>query len=386
MRILFAHNNADLYGSSRSLLRLASRLVKDGSDVYVVLPFEGALNGELREAGIQVMVLPGMAVIERAAFRSLAGLLSFSVRLPVSIWRMMRLIRRLRPDLVHSNTSVMLPSAIAARMSRVRHIWHIREFYTEFPGFWKAYQRIMGACSDSIVCVSKAVQEQFSSSVRKTTTVIHNGFPLEEFEPVGQERINRFKAAFGLENRRLVGLVGRIILQRKGHEIFVQAAALLKDRFPDVRFLVVGACYPGNEFHGENLNQLIDELGVDDFVVQTGEVEDIKSAYAALDVSVLASAKPEPFGGVVIESMALGKPVVGTNIGGTPEQLQDGVTGLLVPPGNAEAMADALARLLEDESLCQRMGVSARKRFEREFGFEPFYLKMMRVYNKEGNQ
>ncbi len=377
MKFLFAHNNADLYGSSRSLLRLTSRLVLDGHDACVVLPFDGELGDALRAVGVRVDIMSGLAVIERSAFKSLTGFLSFGIRLPISVVRFWCLIRRVVPDVVHSNTSVMMVSALAGRFSKVRNIWHIREFYTDFPGFWKIYQQLMGFCSDTIICVSSAVQEQFVSKVRKKTVVLHNGFPLDEFEPILPERVSQFKASFGLQGKVLVGLVGRIILERKGHDVFVKAAALLKDRFPDVRFVVIGSCYPGNEYHLDDLNKLIDELGVRDAIVFTGDVEDVREAYAALDISVLASARPEPFGGVTIESMAFGKPVVGTNIGGTPEQIADRVTGLLIPPNDAKAMAEAIETLLENESLRTTMGEGGRKRFEERFTFEPFYKRLL---------
>jgi glycosyltransferase involved in cell wall biosynthesis len=380
MNILFAHNNADLYGSSRSLLRLSSRLVKDGHAVSAVLPFDGPLGSALREIGVTVYVLPEMAVIERSIFKTAAGLLSFACRLPLSVFRLMRLIRKIGPDIVHSNTSVMIASALAGRFSRVRTIWHIREFYTDFPGFWKIYQQIMSFCSDRIICVSAAVQQQFSGRIQRKTIVLHNGFPNEEFIPVDPGRIDAFKQQYGLAGFRLVGLVGRIILQRKGQDVFVQAAALLKERFPDVRFLLIGSCYPGNEFHGENLNRMVEELGVGDVVIQTGEVEDVKAAYSVLDISVLASAKPEPFGGVTIESMAFRKPVIGTNVGGTPEQIADGETGILVPPNDPQAMADALDRLLAAPDRARQMGAAGRKRFEEHFEFEPFYRKVQELY------
>ncbi|MBK7260238.1 MAG: glycosyltransferase family 4 protein [Ignavibacteriae bacterium] len=104
---------------------------------------------------------------------------------------------------------------------------------------------------------------------------------------------------------------------RKGQDTFLRAAALIAAEHPDVRFVLIGSPFPGNESHGKALSALGRELGIDKQIVFTGDVADIRAAYAALDISVLPSEQPEPFGGVVIESMAAGKPVIGTRIGGT---------------------------------------------------------------------
>jgi glycosyltransferase involved in cell wall biosynthesis len=103
---------------------------------------------------------------------------------------------------------------------------------------------------------------------------------------------------------------------------------------------------------------------------------------SALDVVALPSALPEPFGGVVIEAMALGRPVVGTNAGGTPEQIDDGVTGHLVPPGDPPALAEAIGRLLADRELRERMGAAGRSRYLERFEFERFYGTMTAVYQE----
>ena len=113
----------------------------------------------------------------------------------------------------------------------------------------------------------------------------------------------------------------------------------------------------------------------------TGEIDDIKAVYASLDISIMASAKPEPFGGVTIESMAYGKPVIGTNIGGTPEQIIHNHSGILIPPNDPEAMAEAILKLLDDSALRKEIGENAKHRFNHSFSFEEYYEKLMNCYN-----
>jgi type III pantothenate kinase len=96
----------------------------------------------------------------------------------------------------------------------------------------------------------------------------------------------------------------------------------------------------------------------------------------------MASGLPEPFGGVTLEAMALGKPVVGTAIGGTVEQIEDGVSGLLVPPNDPDAMAAALKKLLDDPALRLRMGQAGRVRLEERFCFTLHYKRIMQLYHE----
>lgn len=377
--VLFAHNNADMYGSSRSLVRLALKLSTDGHSVYAVLPYDGPLRQCLEQGNVKVLLLPGMAIVERDAFKSFSGLFSFIVRLPVSVFRFIRFVHQIKPDIIHSNTSVTLPSALAAKINRIPHVWHIREFYTDFPRFWGIYQRLMVFFSSRIVCVSTAVQSQFGRNTKPTTTVLHNGFPEKEFRPVSQERVQLFKSQYNLNGKKLVGVIGRLKCKRKGQETFVEAAKLIAPKYPDVCFVLIGSAFPGNESHEVVLREQAAPLG--DRVVFTGDVEDIKAAYVALDVVVMPSGQPEPFGGVVIEAMALERPVVATAIGGTVEQVVDGETGFLVPPNDSKALATAIEKLLGHPESAVAMGRAGKKRFHECFEFDLFYPQMMSIYN-----
>jgi len=380
MRVLFVHSNADLYGASRSLLRLAGRLARDGNTVLAVLPYDGPLRPALAAAGVEVMVRRSLALLERRVFRNPFVALWLLLRWPFSVAGLVRVIRGFKPGLVHTNTAVIADAPLAARLAGVPHVQHVREFFTEFGAPWRPYRAFLLACAGRMVCVSTPVADQFGGACR--VVVIHNGFPRDEFPPVPADRVEAFRARFGLAGLRAVGVVGRIKAGRKGQDVFVRAAALLRDRRPDLRFLLVGSPFPGNESHLARVLALARELGVADRVVYTGDVEDVHAAYAALEAVVLPSVRPEPFGGVVVEAMALGRPVIGTAIGGTVEQVAGGETGILVPPGDATALAAAIERLLADPGLAARMGAAGRERFLARFEFEPFYARMKALYGE----
>jgi len=382
MRILFAHHNPDLYGSSRSLFRLTSRLVEDGHGVMVVVPEEGPLTALFERKGVNVVIEPKMTPFERLSFGSPGGVLRFLFGLPASVRRMARHIRSFQPDIVHTNTSVVLAAALAARRCRTPHVWHLREFYGEFPSFWKLYARFMLHLSSRVVCISRSVAEQFSH-LRPTARVhvLYNGYPRDEYEGVTDDRVEAFRRRHGLDSTHLlVGVVGRVKIRRKGQEVFIDAASRLAASHPGARFLIIGSPFRGYESQVDTLKEMVASHGLVDRVVFTGDVDDIKAAYQALDVVVVPSALPEPFGGVIAEAMAFSKPVVSTTIGGPSEIIEDGRTGLLVAPGDAEALADAMTRLLANGPLRASMGIAGRERYLSHFTFEPFYASILSIY------
>lgn len=383
MRVLFFHSVPDVYGASRSLLRLTSRLVQDGHQILVVLPGDGPLSALLKQAGVDVAYVPRLLIIKRGRSRSLRNWAWGIVSGPISVFHLIRVLRSFQPDCVHTNTSLIVASAIAARVKRVPHVCHVREMFSDFPKLWVVYQWFLYLFSDAIICVSQAVAAQFHPFIRRRKVeVIYNGFPQSEFEKVGDERVRAFRERFRLNGHVLVGLIGRIKIGRKGQDIFVRSAAMLKDKFPEVRFLCIGSPFPGNEDHLSRLTEMVHRLSLDKQFLYTGDIDDIKAVYACLDISVVPSVLPESFSGVVIESMAMGKPVIGSSIGGTVEQIDDGVTGFLVPPGNVEALAHKLSVLLSNRGLMQLVGQQGRRRFLNEFEFIPFYHQISTVYSR----
>lgn len=177
----------------------------------------------------------------------------------------------------------------------------------------------------------------------------------------------------------LVGTVGRMH-PWKGHGVFVEAAARVLAAAPDARFLVVGdAAFEGHARYREELEAHIKALGLGGKVILAGSRDDVPDVMRALDLFVLPSLR-EPFGIVLIEAQACGKAAIGSDVGGIPEAMAAGETGLLVAPGDGAALAGAILDLLGDEQRREAMGRAGRLRVEREFSCDAMVERTRALY------
>jgi len=376
--VLSVHNSADIYGASRCLHRMLELFARSGHEIHVVLPADGPLTELLQNSGIKVHIFPFLAVIERLNLGSLRGKIAFFVHFWLSVLWLVVLIVKLNVDVVHSNTAVLPAPALATTLTRRRHLWHIREFFSEYPGMWRHYQKYMWRFSDKIITISSAVQRQFEPRFQEKCTLVYDGLDADAAS-VDLESAHRFRASVG-NPKFLAGVVGRIKWVRKGQEVLIRAAAILAEEHPEARYVIVGSAAPGNEDHLIRLQQLIKDLKMEDKILITGEITNVHDVYAALDVTVVPSILPEPFGCVVMESMAAGTPVVASRCGGIAEQIVDGVTGFLFEPGDERELASALDRLMVDPALRSRFAQASRERCAEKFGIRTFHEKLAEVF------
>jgi glycosyltransferase involved in cell wall biosynthesis len=162
-------------------------------------------------------------------------------------------------------------------------------------------------------------------------------------------------------NRTTVALVGSLEAW-KGHSVFIDAAATLSPRYPEVQFLIVGGETLAEPAYPAVLSARIRDLGLQDSVRITGWRSDVKAIVAAVDIVVHASIEPEPFGNVVPEAMSLGKPVIAADAGGPREVIRHGIDGLLCSPGSIEELVASVACLLDNGQLRRDLGTTARER------------------------
>lgn len=225
------------------------------------------------------------------------------------------------------------------------------------------FHRISYRYVDRILAISDVIHRNVLDTLpvnAERVLTLHDAIDTQRFSPERGDR-ERVRKEFGYDTKTpVVGFVGRFS-PGKGHEELLRAAAILKESYPDVRYLVVGEPSHAEESYAEEIRALARELNVDSIVRFAGFRKDIPDVMAAFDLFAFPS-HAESFGIVLIEAMAMERPVVSTNCDGVLDIMVHGETGLMVPPRDAGAFAGALRKLLDDSSLRARMGSSARRR------------------------
>jgi len=273
--------------------------------------------------------------------------------------------------LVANTVRAALYTALAARLAGVPFVWHMRDFWLseERPrSLWadRLGKTILGAAACCIIANSHNTAAHLPRS--RKVVVVPNGIDAARYMPQMDGRPFRQQHAIPAA-APLIGVVGRL-RPWKGQARFLRAAARIARARPDAWFAIVGGTIlDADRSYGQELQRMAVELGLAERVVFTGQLDDVRPALAAMDVFVHPG-DPEPFGLATVEAMAMGKPVVAFGHGALPEIVEEGVSGLLAPPGDEEALAQAVLALLSDEGWRAAMGRAGRARVERAFTAE----------------
>jgi len=351
-------------GSHRSLLGFLEGLMPEWEAV--------AAYGEHNEAFLELYGSRGVRcepviVPQYTNIRGFGNLLTFLVALSRSILKLRRLLWTERPDLLYSETMKgRLTASLAAWGLPVKVLGYVRDWRSVGPANRLAFQ-----LSDAFVIISRAVLERcFPQGLRhpERTFLIYNGVDPQRFVPRQPEPA--LLRGLGLEGARVVLYCGRIVPWKRP-DLVLRAVAELRHRgLDDVKLLIVGALqediHPGSSADFESV---VAETGLADALVRPGFVHDVRPYISLADVVAVPS-DFEPFGRIVIESLALERPVVGADAGGIPEIISDGVDGLLVPPGDHSALADALQRILEKPEFANLLALRGRRMVMQRFTME----------------
>ncbi len=347
-RVLFLNSSSGRYGADRQLVALATGLDPERYVPMVVLPSEGELADDLRSVGVEVRIRP-LAVLRRALFTP-GGLAGVSARAAADAINLRRLIRARNVALVHSNTSVILSGAAAARAAGVPHVFSVREIYADFARFWPYYRRFL-LTSAALSCSSTATRDQFGASPR--ARVIYEAVTIAR-----RESRDLARQKLGLADEAFVCAVLGRISSWKGQEVLAKALAEWPLDESGAIGLVAGAAWPGQERYEDGLRDLAQSLGLGERLRLLGFV-DPSVVYGAADVVVVPSTRPDPLPNAALESAASGCCVVAAAHGGLPEIIQDGLTGRLFAPGDSAQLAGVLAELMGDPAQRRRLGEAA---------------------------
>jgi len=287
---------------------------------------------------------------------------------------------RFKADLIHANNEPLCNRAalLVGKILKIPTVCHVRG---NLNGSSRIMKRAFGL-PDHFTPVSRWVSEIIQNKFdvpQEKITVIYDGLELENLETTRDGSI--FRSQFNIpQDAFAVGLVG-LLIPWKGQEIFLDAAAILKEKIPSLKMIIIGGtpdeCTPFENI----LHQRVRDEGLEETVVFTGHITDMPTVYNGLDVVVSASTSPEPLGTVVIESMTMGRPLIGPNHGGAAEMMEHEKTGLLFEHGNAENLACAITQFHDSRELRENLGIAAREKALKTFAVEEHVRHVQNTYS-----
>jgi sugar transferase (PEP-CTERM/EpsH1 system associated) len=303
----------------------------------------------------------------------------------VAYFRFFRLIRRLRPAILHTRNIGTLDCAVIGRLAGVsicihgEHGWHADDPF----GLRVKYRFLRRTC-DLFVSKYVAVSRDIEIWLRDLIGIpadrivqIYNGVDVDKFKPEGTAVRLPFDNAG--TSFLVIGTVGRLD-RIKNFDLLVRAVALLVDHSPDVRervrLVIVGDGPQLKELH-----DLVDKLGLHEIVFFPGKRQDIDELLRSMDIFVLPSCN-EGISNTILESMVTGLPVIAAEVGGNPELIVDGETGWLIPANSADAIVEALQRYLDNPRLTESHGRAGRDRAVRLFSLQAMVQSYVQLYDR----
>lgn len=376
-RILFVDHVAAMSGGEVALLNLVLQFRGSQYEPVVLLFSEGPLADKLRNAGIELHVAPlhGSVINSRKddlgggtllRLRDVASTIAFALELS-------RLIDSLNVAIVHTNSlKADLIGGMAARVAGVPLVWHVRDRIADdyLPArVARAFRALSRLIPTRVIAISRAVAETLGNSNR--VRIVCDGTPIAERpSPSGQG-----------DGVPVIGLVGRIA-PWKGQDVFIRAASEVHEAHPSARFQIIGSAMFGEDQYETQVRQMVQSQKLEGVIEFTGFRNDVSDAIANLAILVHASTRGEPFGQVVIEGMAAGKPVIASRGGAIPDIVLDGKTGLIVPMNDPTALAEAIMKLLRDPARAADMGAAGRRRVAECFSIQRTASGVKAVYDE----
>lgn len=382
MRVLFASHTARMSGAEWWLLDTL-RALPPRVEPWVATP-PGRFEELVRRLGVQTVPIAGTdGSLKLHPVHTTRAVLE----LATAGWQLHLVARRLQADIVHANSIRIALSAVAAqRLGAPPTVAHVHECLPPGPVSNAALRFIAGA--EGVLVNSIHTRELFQRVVPGSNPeVLYNGVNLERFDPARHDR-DEARGALGVRPDDLALAVVAQITPWKGQEEAIRITAALRDRGLPVLLLLVGTAVfvtrstrYDNRSYEAKLHSLVSDFGLGDAVRFLGQQDDIPRVLRSLDLLLVPSWE-EPFGRTVVEAMAMGVPVAGTNVGGPRELILDRHTGLLLPPRQPEVWADALEPVLRDRARTAAMGDAALRRAQRDFGLDRITGQLVDFYDR----
>lgn len=370
-RIVYIAHNASMYGANKSLINLIDGIKEFGHEISLICSEEGLLPEYVRSMGCDVCVVP---------FRNWFGASTIKSRIRkparlavncLAYFKIKQFCKQWKPDIIHTNSSVVPVGAWVAASINVPHVWHIREMpllhYELDYDYGRCFFKYWFNKASASIAISESVKQNVCLDFESAVHVIYNGLLLKDdklfsVEPLSEKEYGVFS---------IIGLTSKNKYQSEA----IQAVSLLKEKYPNVRLLIAGEDSTG---YINYLKQLAVDLNIADNVEFMGYVEEPITVYKD-SMAVLMCSRHEALGRVTAEAMAAARPVVGCDSGATPELISHRKTGYIYNSG-----ADALAKCMEEvllnpDEACQ-MGLAARQKAKELFMVEQYCRRINSLY------
>lgn len=381
--ILFIHQSAELYGSDKTLLLLLKNLDKNKFKPVVLLPFDGPLKEALENEKIEVVIAPVLKLYRKLFTPK--NLIGFFKDIKVAFKIVNELHKKYQFTLIYSNTLAVLFGIMFAWKNNIKHLWHVHEIIEKPSLFKKAFVGLLSLKSNTHIVYNSHATKVFwevNKSIIHKGAVIWNGIETNIPESSTSELSEIRKKLFLIQpNEIVLGLVGRIS-RWKGQMILLDAFNNLVQKNDNIKLVFVGAPPPNQEKFQEDLEDRISSFKLNDKVLIIPFQNEIHKIWQAIDIAVVPSTEPEPFGMVAIEAMLAHKPIVGSNHGGLTEIIENNATGFLVIPNSVQDLVIALEKLIQNELLRKEMGEKGYLRVTTAFSVEQYVDSFEKFFEK----
>lgn len=390
LRVAYLSGSSQLGGAERVLLAMLSgiRQQRPAWELTVVLPSEGPLRQEVERIGVLVELVPmpagvaaagDYALRRRALIKAMPGAVGYLVR-------MRQTLRRLRPDIVHSNGFKMHIASAWIAPSTSRLLWHLHDYVGRRSRSAMLLRWSTRRCLVAVANSQSVADDAFATlRARIRPLPVLNGVDLRVFEPTGEAAdLDQLAGATRARPGTVrVGIVATYA-RWKGHRTFLEGIAALPSDIAIRAYIVGGPVYRtlGSQWTRADLQAESRRLHLGNRVMFIDFVPSPAPVFRALDIVVHASTEAEPFGLVVAEAMACGRAVIAALDGGIREIVTPGVDALVHSPGSVSELAAGITLLARDSRARTQLGEAARLTAEARFGLDRFTREVCRAYSE----
>ena len=359
MNILFITNHLNVGGITSYVFTLAGALKKRGHSVYIASS-GGDMLPKFLGSGICYIHIPMKTKKE------------ISPKIIFSFFKLSGIIKENKIDIIHSHSrTTQVLGCLLSRFTGAKHVFTCHGFFRR-----RFLRRVFPCWGDKVIAISGQVREHLIEDFKlrdKDIAVVNNGIDIDRFKAAALKPEAQVKKKFGLSDGPVIGIIARLS-DVKGHKYLIEAMKIVLDKYPRSILLIVGVGKMQKE-----LTVLVNDLGINGNVNFIPEIPDTTDALAAMDIFVMPSLQ-EGLGLALMEAMASGLAVIGSNVGGIKTLIQHGRNGLLVEPADSRALAGAILELLDDPVRMPVLGREAQNFIQENFSQDKMALETEKEY------